>query len=105
MESMLHKQDVAQLGSNETARKETALNLISRAFAFLTSRHIALFFCIVLVMGLCEGVMMSFTYLRIMLLPHGTPTVMGLSTVCMIMSEVPFFYYSGSLMKRFGLMK
>jgi len=64
-----------------------------------------IFFWIVLVMGLCEGVMMSYTYLRIMLLPHGTPTVMGLSTVCMIVSEVPFFYYSGSLMKRFGLMK
>merc|ERR1719195_1562946 len=49
--------------------------------------------------------MMSYTYLRIMLLPQGTPTVMGLSTVCMTVSEVPFFYYSGSLMKRFGLMK
>jgi len=63
------------------------------------------FFGIILVMGLCEGVMMSYTYLRIMLLPSGSPNVMGLSTVCMIASEIPFFYFSGAVTRRFGLAK
>jgi len=103
MERTIQKQEGAV--DKDAACKETAMELARRTLAFLTFSHVALFFWIVLVMGLCEGVMKAYTYLRIMLLPHGTSTVMGLSTVCMIVSEVPFYYYSGSLMKRFGLTK
>merc|ERR1719195_322360 len=105
MERKIQNQEDVMHGDKDTARKETAMELARRACAFLASGNVAIFFWIVLVMGLCEGVMMSYTYLRVSLLPHGTPTVMGLSTVCMIVSEVPFFYYSGSLVKRFGIMK
>ena len=45
-----------------------------------------------------------YTYVRLNELPHGTSTVMGLSAVFMIISEVPFFYYSGPLVTRFGAM-
>jgi len=79
--------------------------LVSKAMAFLASWNVILFFGVVLIMGLCEGVMMSYTYLRVIILPHGTPIIMGLSTVCMIVSEIPFFYFSGAITRRFGLMK
>merc|ERR1719195_710583 len=105
MERKIQNQEDVMHGDKDTARKETAMELARRARAFLASGNVAIFFWIVLVMGLCEGVMMSYTYLRVSLLPHSTPTIMGLSTVCMIVSEVPFFYHSGSLIMRFGVMK
>eukprot|EP00747_Dinoflagellata_sp_TGD_P036731 gnl/TRDRNA2_/TRDRNA2_138652_c1_seq1.p2 gnl/TRDRNA2_/TRDRNA2_138652_c1~~gnl/TRDRNA2_/TRDRNA2_138652_c1_seq1.p2 ORF type:complete len:172 (+),score=10.36 gnl/TRDRNA2_/TRDRNA2_138652_c1_seq1:440-955(+) len=48
--------------------------------------------------------MQSYTYARLQLLPHGSTTVMGFSAVCMIVSEIPFFYYSGRMATRFGVM-
>lgn len=105
MEPMVQPPKVAAHGNDKMARKGAFIELLKKATAFIASRHVALFFCIVLVMGLCEGVMMSYTYLRVVLLPHGIPTVAGLSTVSIIVSEVLFFYHSGSLLKHFGLTK
>lgn len=58
----------------------------------------------VIAMGFCEGIMQTYTYVRLRHLPHGTSTVMGLSAVCMIISEVPFFYYAEPIVKRFGIL-
>jgi len=101
---MIQKHDGIADGDKDTAHKETAFERAHTAITFLASGNVALFFLIVLVMGLCEGVNLSYTYLRVLLLPNGTPVVMGLSTVCMIVSEVPFFYYSGPILKRYGVM-
>jgi len=105
IEMVVRKERGGMDHSEKAAQQETARELVHRALAFLTSRHVMAFFGVVMVMGLCEGVMMSYTYLRIIRLPHGTPNVMGLSSVCMIMSEIPFFYFSGALTRHFGLMK
>jgi len=71
---------------------------------FLLSRQTAAFFFVVWSLGVGEGIMQTYTYVRMEKLPHGTPTVMGLSAVCMIVSEIPFFYYSGYMVNRCGLM-
>merc|ERR1711862_242854 len=62
-----------------------------------------LFFIVVWGLGIGEGTMQTFTYQRLALLPNGSSVVMGLSAVCMIISEVPFFYYSGRMTSACGV--
>lgn len=62
------------------------------------------FLVIVLSLGLGEGINSEYTYVRLGILPHGTTTVMGVGAVCMIASEIPFFYYAGPLSNHFGVM-
>eukprot|EP00929_Paragymnodinium_shiwhaense_P035411 TRINITY_DN19115_c0_g1_i1.p1 TRINITY_DN19115_c0_g1~~TRINITY_DN19115_c0_g1_i1.p1 ORF type:complete len:321 (+),score=34.65 TRINITY_DN19115_c0_g1_i1:530-1492(+) len=71
---------------------------------FLLSRHTLFFFFVVWTLGVGEGIMQTYTYVRIQLLPHGDSLVMGFGAACMIISEIPFFTYSAVLAKKFGVM-
>jgi len=91
----------AEMKQESTDSSESTLVEMRR---FLCSGDVIFFFMLVWALGVGEGVMQSYTYVRLELLPYGSTTVMGLSAVCMIMSEVPFFYYSGPIAARLGTM-
>ena len=63
MESVAQQQGGASPDIGKAARRETAKERFSKAAAFLASRQIALPFFIVLVMGLREGAMRSYSLL------------------------------------------
>eukprot|EP00434_Breviolum_minutum_P041951 symbB.v1.2.037323.t1/scaffold5481.1/size26677/2 len=71
---------------------------------FLFTPRVIMILVIIIAMGFCEGIMQTYTYVRLQGLPHGSSTVMGLSAVCMIISEVPFFYFADPIVQRFGIM-
>eukprot|EP00929_Paragymnodinium_shiwhaense_P065857 TRINITY_DN32997_c0_g1_i1.p1 TRINITY_DN32997_c0_g1~~TRINITY_DN32997_c0_g1_i1.p1 ORF type:complete len:443 (+),score=89.53 TRINITY_DN32997_c0_g1_i1:38-1366(+) len=97
----------------DVTEKETGSQVVASSSAgssmeqlsrFLSTGHTVSFFLVVLALGLGEGVINSYTYMRLEQLPHGTSTVMGLTAVFMILSEIPFFYYAEPITRRFGVM-
>lgn len=83
---------------------EAQERVVDKVSKLLLSGPMPAFFLAVFSLGIGEGTMQMYTYVRLKELPYGTETVMGLSAVCMIVSEVPFFYYSAVLVRRFGVL-
>ncbi|CAJ1357859.1 unnamed protein product, partial [Effrenium voratum] len=77
---------------------------LREVLAFLTCPHVAILLFLVIALSFGEGVMQTYTYIRLEHLPNGTSTIMGLSAIFMIISEVPFFYYANPIFQRFGIM-
>ncbi|OLP96995.1 Major facilitator superfamily domain-containing protein 6 [Symbiodinium microadriaticum] len=71
---------------------------------FVTLPRVAVTLAIVVALGFGEGIMQTYTYVRLQHLKHGSSTIMGLSAVCMIISEIPFFYFAKNIIDRFGIM-
>eukprot|EP00043_Microstomoeca_roanoka_P028546 m.18431 g.18431 ORF g.18431 m.18431 type:complete len:470 (-) comp8486_c1_seq2:127-1536(-) len=60
-----------------------------------------LFFWMVLAMGICKGVIDGFLFLYLQEL--GAPaTLMGMTLLVTTVAEVPFFFFSGELIERYG---
>lgn len=60
------------------------------------------FYLTVLVMGMASRVIYNFLFIFLQEI-GGTETLMGLSLVFTVAAEIPFFFVSGALMKRFGV--
>ncbi|CAK9023398.1 unnamed protein product [Durusdinium trenchii] len=86
--------------TSERSRRPSTKELLR----FLLTPRVAVMLIIVVAMGFCEGIMQTYTYVRLQELPYGSSTIMSLSAVCMIISEVPFFYFADPIVRRFGIM-
>jgi PPP family 3-phenylpropionic acid transporter len=69
--------------------------------ALVSERRLAVFLAIALVGGLAMGSVHSFLFLYLAELGAGA-TLMGLSLVAATLSELPVFFYSDRLLRRFG---
>ena len=72
---------------------------------FVMTPRVAVTLLLVIMLGFGEGIMQTYTYVRLQSLKHGSSTIMGLSAVCMILSEVPFFYFANRIVQRYGIMQ
>lgn len=102
--AMLDADDIESVASSTKAvveEDEERLKFREYFKQLLTKQDVPLFLCLVFAMGICKGVIDVFLFLHLQDL-GASNVLMGISLLVTTCSEIPFFFFSGSLIQRFG---
>uniref|UniRef100_A0A7S0ZL95 Major facilitator superfamily associated domain-containing protein n=1 Tax=Timspurckia oligopyrenoides TaxID=708627 RepID=A0A7S0ZL95_9RHOD len=101
-----HEQGDSDLEDNDNIVLEnTSTQRRSEFHSFwqwMTDIHVVVFFLILLISGLGNGMIETFLFVRLNEL-GATSRVLGISRLLMCLGELPFFHYNEQLVSRFGV--